>query len=364
MAKSAAIAEDPRLDDHATLREVIEALAPLEARAGSPGEHAGGPLDRRAPGRGRRAGRASRRSASATATPSSCLPLALASAATGVLAATGRAPAAGRDGRRRWPTAAIADDASNGPRLWRRVASREPTTWNVVGEAGDPDGDRTLVVLAHHDAAPTGIDLRPSAPALAGRDASRRRRPHRHVAAAVVAGGRPARCSSALGAATGRRRMAATGVALSLAAAALGADIARSPIVPGANDNLSAVAVARRPGRAAARAADRGLRVLLVSCGAEEVLQGGIYGFAARHFPALDRERTWMLTLDTVGSPELVMLEGEGPFVMEDYPDPRFPRPRRAGRRGARAGRSAAGCARATPPTRSSPAARATRRRC
>jgi Zn-dependent M28 family amino/carboxypeptidase len=58
---------------------------------------------------------------------------------------------------------------------------------------------------------------------------------------------------------------------------------------------------------------------MLVSCGAEEVIQGGIYSFAQAHFPALDRERTWMLNLDTVGSPELVLLEGEGPVVMEDY---------------------------------------------
>ena len=31
-----------------------------------------------------------------------------------------------------------------------------------------------------------------------------------------------------------------------------------------------------------------------------------------------------MLNLDTIGSPQLVMLEGEGPIVMEDYPDPAF----------------------------------------
>ncbi len=65
----------------------------------------------------------------------------------------------------------------------------------------------------------------------------------------------------------------------------------------------------------------QGLRVLLVSCGAEEVLQGGIHGFARRWFPDLDREQTWFLNLETVGSPELVMLEGEGPIVMEDYFD-------------------------------------------
>jgi Zn-dependent M28 family amino/carboxypeptidase len=67
-----------------------------------------------------------------------------------------------------------------------------------------------------------------------------------------------------------------------------------------------------------------GLRVLLVSCGAEEVLQGGIHGFGARHFRSLDRDRTWFLNLDTVGSPKLIMLEGEGPVVMEDYHDRAF----------------------------------------
>jgi Zn-dependent M28 family amino/carboxypeptidase len=60
--------------------------------------------------------------------------------------------------------------------------------------------------------------------------------------------------------------------------------------------------------------------VLLVSCGAEEVLQGGIYGFAARHFPGLERENTFVIDLDSIGSPELILLEGEGCFVMEEYP--------------------------------------------
>ena len=54
------------------------------------------------------------------------------------------------------------------------------------------------------------------------------------------------------------------------------------------------------------------------------MIQGGIYGFARRHFPALDRDRTWFLNLETVGSPNLIMLEGEGPVVMEDYHDRGF----------------------------------------
>ena len=64
-----------------------------------------------------------------------------------------------------------------------------------------------------------------------------------------------------------------------------------------------------------------GARVLLVSCGAEEVLQGGIYGFAERHLRPLDRDRTFVINFDTVGSPELALLEGEGAFVIEDYFD-------------------------------------------
>jgi Zn-dependent M28 family amino/carboxypeptidase len=72
------------------------------------------------------------------------------------------------------------------------------------------------------------------------------------------------------------------------------------------------------------RAPIDGLRVLLVSCGAEEVLQGGIHGFAQQHFPTLDRDRTWFLNLETLGSPKLIMLEGEGPLVMEDYHDRDF----------------------------------------
>ena len=52
--------------------------------------------------------------------------------------------------------ALIADDVSNGPRLMRRVAAEERTTWNVVGEIGPADAERTLVLLAHHDAARSG----------------------------------------------------------------------------------------------------------------------------------------------------------------------------------------------------------------
>ncbi len=59
----------------------------------------------------------------------------------------------------------------------------------------------------------------------------------------------------------------------------------------------------------------------LVSCGAEEELQGGIYGYCEKHLAAMDREQTWVLNIETVGGPSLALVEGEGCFVMEDYYD-------------------------------------------
>jgi Zn-dependent M28 family amino/carboxypeptidase len=64
------------------------------------------------------------------------------------------------------------------------------------------------------------------------------------------------------------------------------------------------------------------MRVLLVSCGAEETLQDGVRGLIARHRGELAAGRTWFVNLDTVGSPHLVMLEGEGPIWMEQYAGP------------------------------------------
>jgi Zn-dependent M28 family amino/carboxypeptidase len=123
----------------------------------------------------------------------------------------------------------------------------------------------------------------------------------------------------ALGAARRRRGTIAAGTAVAAGAAASFADIARSATVPGANDNLTAVAALVALAERLRDHPVAGVRVLLVSCGAEETLQEGIRAFAARRFGTLGRERTCFLNLDTVGSPRLILLEGEGPLVMEDY---------------------------------------------
>jgi Zn-dependent M28 family amino/carboxypeptidase len=213
---------------------------------------------------------------------------------------------------------AIADDCSNGPRIARKRMETPRTTWNVVGEAGDLDGEHTVVVCAHHDAARTGkfFNQGPQQflverfPGLAERMNTSLPNWWPPILAPALAGA---------GALRGNRRMMIAGAAMSAAVAALFADIARSPVVPGANDNLSAVALIVALAERLRERPVKGVRALLVSLGAEEVLQGGIYGFMARHKPELDRERTYFLNFDTVGSPELIMLEGEGTTVMEDY---------------------------------------------
>jgi Peptidase family M28 len=305
----------------ATAREVIDALAPLQRRAGSPAEErAARWLAERLRQAGCEAQVDEEQFLDGYATVIGSL-TAL-GALSGALALRDRLrkPAALAAAA---VTVAIADDVSNGPRLFRRAISQPRTTWNLVASCGDRSAQRTLVVLAHHDAAPTGAIFDDRAQAWLGErfpgiieriDTSLPLWWALLSAPALVVAG----------AARGRRALTRAGLAMSLVGTAVFADVARRPVCPGANDNLTAVAVLVALAERLRDQPVEGLRVLLVSCGAEEVIQGGIYGFAARHFPALDRDRTWVLNLDTVGSPRLILLEGEGPVVMEDYHDRTF----------------------------------------
>ncbi len=137
------------------------------------------------------------------------------------------------------------------------------------------------------------------------------------------------------------------GLVLGLLGTALVADVWRSETVQGANDNLSGVACIVALAELLREHPIPGLRVLLVSCGAEETLQDGIRAFLSSHRHELDPATTRFVNLDTVGSPHLVLLEAEGPVRMEEYagpwlrdlfaaradalgdpPAPRLPRPR------------------------------------
>jgi hypothetical protein len=214
--------------------------------------------------------------------------------------------------------AGIVDDITGGTMACRRIVTRPRTAYNVVAETGDLAAERTLVVLAHHDAAPSGLVfdqtltqwLAEHRPEIV--EALKSNPP---LWWPVIAG--PALVS--LGSLAGSRRLRWLGLISSLGSLAAMIDIGRRPAVPGANDNLSGVAALISMADRLARDPVSKLRVLLMSAGAEEALQEGIRGFARTHFHRLDTTATWFLNLDTVGSGRLVLLEGEGPVRMHDY---------------------------------------------
>jgi hypothetical protein len=205
--------------------------------------------------------------------------------------------------------------------LWfRRRALPARSTWNVVAETGDQRADRTVVLIAHHDAAHTGLVFHPALPRLA---AERFPRAHARATRAlpVMYGVWLGPLLLAAGAALGRRRTVGLGALFGLGATAAMVDIGARGVVPGANDNLSAVATLLAVARALRERPVAGVRVLLVSTGSEESFMEGMQAFGRRHFPALDRDRTDVLCLECVGSPFLYVLEGEGMLRMRDYPE-------------------------------------------
>jgi putative aminopeptidase FrvX len=98
------------------------------------------------------------------------------------------------------------------------------------------------------------------------------------------------------------------------------ADIARSPAVPAANDNLSGVCVLLTLARQLTEQPTRRLRVLLLSTGSEESFLEAMVRFGQRHFGALPREQTTFLCLESIGSPHLMLLSGEGLLRLHRYP--------------------------------------------
>jgi Zn-dependent M28 family amino/carboxypeptidase len=122
------------------------------------------------------------------------------------------------------------------------------------------------------------------------------------------------------GAALGARQLLRAGIALGLGASAVMADIGRSPVIPGANDNLAAVGVLVALAESLRKQPIEGLKVLLLSTGSEESFSEGMQAFAERHFRDLDPERTEVLCLECLGGQTLSVLEGEGMLRMRDYP--------------------------------------------
>jgi len=214
--------------------------------------------------------------------------------------------------------AAALDDLPPGERRFRRVLPQKTAT-TVVTEVGPAAADRAVVLVAHHDAAHAGLVYHPAIPQLVFGQApwliSRvDTSPPLLAPVAVI----PALIAA--GAATGNDSLVKAAMALAAVSGAVLADIGRRETVPGANDNATGVAVLIATARALAEAPTRNVRVMLVST-SEEALCEGMQAFARRHFGNLPRETTFFLSIDTVGSPHLLVLRGEGMIRMREYPE-------------------------------------------
>jgi hypothetical protein len=211
----------------------------------------------------------------------------------------------------------MAADFPPGKRPLRRLLPRR-TAHNVLCEIGPADAERTVVILAHHDAAHPGIVFHPALPRLADRlglieslDTSP------PLMAPVLAGP----VMATLGALLGSRLLSRLAVLFGLGTAAAMTDIGVRGVVPGANDNGSGVVTLLAVAKRLIEETPSTVRVIFLSVGAEESFSEGIKAFGERHFDELPRESTFFLSIDQVGSgPHLLVLRGEGFLRIHEYP--------------------------------------------
>ncbi len=245
-------------------------------------------------------------------------PLGLAAAAgvlVGVRGARGRSLAAASLGAAAaW---AAADELPTRRRRLRAALPQSIAT-NVVATIGPPDAVRTVVLVAHHDAAHSGLVFNPAIPDLIDRFVPRFFEVT-NTSPPLLWPGVAGPALAAVGAAAGRRGLAAAGALVSAGFAAAIANIGASRVVPGANDNGTGVVALIALARALAQRPTESVRVMLVST-SEEGLCEGMRAFARRHFGELPLTETFFLSIDTVGSPHLLVLRGEGTLGVTDYP--------------------------------------------
>ena len=203
-----------------------------------------------------------------------------------------------------------------------RSAGSSPrrTTANVVAEAGDPDGAETVVFVAHHDAANGGLVFHPGptrriadafpdwyarAGDVAAADAPGRRRARRSPASA--------RCWAAAG-------CGAPAAGWRSARRCVVGDIAARGVVPGANDNLAAVAVLVElaPGCWPSTR-----RRACACCSSRPAARSRSWRGCAASSPATAPRCRASGRASSCSSasaaPEAIVLEGEGMLRMHDY---------------------------------------------
>jgi acetylornithine deacetylase/succinyl-diaminopimelate desuccinylase-like protein len=157
------------------------------------------------------------------------------------------------------------------------------------------EAQRTVVFIAHHDAQRTGLMWR----------LPRTRQPLALTGQAVLA-------VIAAGCLIGSRVLRAIGALAIAALTLIGLDAARSPLVPGANDNASGVAALAALMAAFARDPLERTDVIGVFSDCEEVGLGGAAAWVRAHRAELDGASTLVVPLDTLGSGEPAVVSRDG----------------------------------------------------
>ena len=213
--------------------------------------------------------------------------------------------------------ALIADELPPGRRRFRRMLPKR-TAHHVLAELGPPEAERTIVLMGHHDAAHTAFFFNPAITEAVGEKAPwvfENNDTSPPLMWPTVAG--PA--VVAAGAALGSRKLTTLGTLISAGSAAFMAHIGGREVVPGANDNGTGCIAQIALARALAERPPENTRILFLST-SEEALCEGMGLFMERHAAELPVDRTFFLCLDTVGSPNLLVLRGEGMLNLREYP--------------------------------------------
>jgi Peptidase family M28 len=214
--------------------------------------------------------------------------------------------------------ALVADDIGVGRRPLRRVLPGHETR-NVLVEFGDPAAQRTLLLSAHYDAPHSGLVFHPELPRMILRRLPARMRARANTTPPTMWGAVAGPLAVAAGSALGLRWLRGLGLLACAGYAAAMADVGLRGVVAGANDNASGVAALLSLARWLSAHPPAGVRVLLLFTGSEESILEGMAAWARRNLPALPAGRTSVICLDTVGSPRLLLLEGEGFLRMHEY---------------------------------------------
>lgn len=191
----------------------------------------------------------------------------------------------------------------------------------VVRIAGRGRVRRTLVLVAHLDAAPTGWVWHPALAADAGRAArTRSMAPLMAPITAAFVAGAAGSAVQRWAPRTGRVLRGAASATIAVGLAGL-VSVARGATVPGASDNATGVAVLLRLARALATQAPEGVDVLLVFPGTEEAGMGGMRAFADGPQLAAAVGPVTVVGVDTLGGGTPIVAEAEGTMRTHRFAD-------------------------------------------